>query len=88
MACSASRDENGTTYHIPEAKAVTSPGGHTFPGCPAVDIWWGRRFRKTEDETLMIRQERPGAKRADVVEITLGQVYDAIHALGWAVMRP
>lgn len=57
-----------------------------FPGCASVDVWWGRQFKGKQDETLLIRQES-NTKRADVVELTLGQVYDLIHALGWSVMR-
>lgn len=86
MACQVSRDDNGTTYHVPESKPVVSPGGHTFPGSDAVDIWWGRRFKEAQDETLLLRQEN--GKTVDVITLTLGQVYDVIHALGWAVMRP
>jgi hypothetical protein len=88
VSCSASRDEHGTTYHIPEAKAVRGPGGRPFRGTASVDVWWDRQFKRNkQNETLLIRQEST-KERADVVELTLGQVYDLIHALGWAVMRP
>jgi hypothetical protein len=45
-------------------------------------------LRTRRDETLLLRQERANGSGADIIELTLGQVYDAIHALAWAVMRP
>lgn len=86
MVCRASKDEHGTTYHVPEDKTGKTPGGHQFPGCAAVDVWWARDFKHRSDETLLIRQESNN-ERADVIELTLGQVYDLIHALGHAVLR-
>ena len=86
MACKVSRDGNGTTYHIPEDKTGRTPGGDVLPGSAPIDIWWARRFKDRRDETLLIRQES-ATDRADVVELTLGQVYDVIHALGLSVMR-
>jgi hypothetical protein len=62
-------------------------GGQRLPELPEVQVWWARRFKTAREETLMIRQENNGV-RADVIELTLGQVYDLIHALGLAVMRP
>jgi hypothetical protein len=86
MACRASRDEHGTTYFVPEDKTARTPGGHVLPGVSALQVWWGRRFRDRRDETLLIRQEN-SPQRADVIELTLGQAYDLIHALCTAVMR-
>lgn len=54
------------------------------PGCPAVDVWWSRDGKKS-DETLIIRQEYPDRATADVLELTFGQVYDLIDALNRAV---
>lgn len=86
MPCKLSRDEHGTSYHIAEDKAGKTPGGQPFSRGAAVEVWWARRFAKDNDETLFIRQEgRPD--QADVVELTLGQVYDVIHALGWAILK-
>ena len=86
MACRASKDENGTTFHIPEDSASRTAGGQVLPALPGVEVWWARRFKNLREETLMIRQETPGNDRADVIELTLGQVYDLIHALANAVM--
>jgi hypothetical protein len=49
-----------------------------------LDCWWARRFKSRADETLIIKQENQ-SDRADVVELTLGQVYDLIDALNKAV---
>lgn len=86
MACRASKDKNGTTYHIPADKTARTVGGHQLPGTAEVDVWWARKFKDRRDETLLLRQEN--GKKVDVIELTLGQVYDMIHALGLAVMKP
>lgn len=86
MACRASRDEHGTTFIIPADTTTRTVGGHVLPALPACEVWWARRFKHLREETLMIRQETPGNDRADVIELTLGQVYDLIHALGHAVL--
>lgn len=87
MACKANRDANGTTYFIPPDGTKKTPGGIMLPGCPEVQCWWSRRFKKNKaEETLLIRQENT-TQKADVIELTLGQVYDLIHALGNAVMK-
>lgn len=86
MACRASRDANGTTYFVPEDKTTKTPGGHHLPGVPEVQVWWARKFKDRRDETLLIRQES-NPQRADVIELSLGQVYDLIHALSHAVLR-
>ena len=84
MPCHASKDAHGTTYIIPEAEAVKTPGGQVRPGCPAVEVWWSRNGKKA-DETVIIRQEYPDRSTADVLELTLGQAYDLIDALNRAV---
>ena len=55
------------------------------PGCPAVDVWWSRKFERKSEETLVIRQEYADRSTADVLELTFGQVYDLIDALNKAV---
>jgi hypothetical protein len=87
MACQIIRDTFGTLYRVPAAPHVKTPVGQRIDGSPSVDVWWDRDLTQKNDETLMIRQENM-ENRADVVSLTLGQVYDMIHALGWAVMRP
>jgi hypothetical protein len=87
VACRAVRDENGTTYFVPAAKVLKTPGGKALPGIPEIQVWWMRNFKARAGETLLIRQEN-NPKGADVIELTLGQVYDLIHALSNAVMRP
>jgi hypothetical protein len=86
VACRASRDANGTTYFVPQASVGRDPSGRVLAGLPEVQVWWARRFKDLKDETLIIRQES-NEDKADVIELTLGQVYDLIHALGAAVMR-
>jgi hypothetical protein len=86
MVCRASRDQNGTTYFITEDATARDPAGRVLRGSPELQVWWARKFKARRDETLLIRQENNN-QRADVVELTLGQVYDLIHALGLAVMR-
>lgn len=88
MACRAIRDDHGTLYQVPASLRVKTPGGQWLPGTPRVEVWWDREVKpRLNDETLMIRQEN-NDKGADVISLTLGQVYDLIHALGWAVMKP
>lgn len=84
MACRSDRDKNGTSYHIEATATVKTPGGTTLPGLPALDVWWARRFKSRAEETLIIKQENQ-SDRADVVELTLGQVYGLIDALNKAV---
>jgi hypothetical protein len=84
MACKAHRDTNGTSYTIDPAKTTKSPGGTMLPGVPELNIWWARRFKSKSAETLIIKQEN-NADRSDVVELTLGQVYDLIACLNKAV---
>ena len=73
-------DKHGTSYHIPDAEPVRTPGGRELPGAPSVELWWNR----LHEEKLMIRQENE-SDRADVIELTLGQAYDLLEALNRAV---
>jgi hypothetical protein len=84
MACKSHRDAHGTSYQIPAAETIKTPGAKTLPGSPLLDVWWARRFKSRAEETLIIKQENQ-SDRADVVELTLGQVYDLIDALNKAV---
>ena len=84
MACRVSRDANGTSYTIPKSPVVKTPGGTILPGSSELAVWWARRFKTRAEETLIIKQENMG-DRADVIELTLGQVYDMIEALNKAV---
>jgi hypothetical protein len=87
MACKVIKDTFGTLYRIPEAKTVKTPGNKQLAGFPSVDVWWDRDMKDRADEQLLIRQEN-NDQRSDVISLTLAQVYDLIHALGWAVMKP
>jgi hypothetical protein len=80
----SSTDAHGTTYTIPAAPAVRTPGAQWRPGCPAVEVWWSRNGAKA-DETLIIRQEYEDREHAEVMELTFGQVYDLIDGLNRAV---
>lgn len=52
-------------------------------GCPS-ELWWDRSLHKGQ-ELLFVRQEN-GEQTADVLMLTLGQVYSLIDALNRAVM--
>jgi len=86
MPARINRDASGTSYTIEASPTVKSPGGTQLPGMAALVVWWARRFKSRSQETLIIRQESQ-TDRADVIEITLGQVYDLIDALNKAVER-
>lgn len=86
MPIKIDRDANGTSYTIPASETVKTPGGTMLPGRPELNAWWARRLKSRADETLIIKQENMG-DRADVIELTLGQVYDLIDALNKAVER-
>lgn len=85
MPCEVSTDQYGTTFTIPPAASVKTPGAQWRSGCPAVTVWWSRDVAKKADETLIIRQEYGNRSTADVLELTLGQVYDLIDGLRKAV---
>lgn len=84
MPLKVDRDRDGTSYTIPAAETVKAPGGTMLPGSPELCVWWARRFKSRAEETLIIKQENQ-SDRADVIELTLGQVYDMILALNKAV---
>lgn len=65
---------------------MKTPGAKFRPGCPALELWWSRDGDKA-DETVIIRQEYSDRSTADVLELTLGQLYDLIDACNKAVER-
>lgn len=85
MACSASTDAHGTSFAIAAAETTKDARGRQLKGLPGLDVWWSRSFQAKADETLVIKQEYPDRSTADVLELTLGQVYDLIDALNKAV---
>lgn len=85
MSCLVTKDQHGTSYLVPAAETVKTPGARQLAGCPAVDVWWSRSFERKSEETLVIRQEYEDRSTADVLELTFGQVYDLIDALNKAV---
>jgi hypothetical protein len=87
MVCRRVKDENGTTYFVSEVKTTANPRGKVLPGLPEIQVWWARRFKDRSEETLLIRQEN-NPQGADVIELTLGQLYDMIHALNEAIEKP
>lgn len=89
MACSVHRDANGTGWHIKASKSVVTKGGKKYEGCPEVQCWWDRDVTNKSDENLIIRQESvDGKSEADVIQITLGQAYDLLHAIALAIKTP
>lgn len=84
MACQARKDGNCTIYTIPEDKTMRDAGGKTLVPSPELEAWWTRKLRGRRDETFLIRQEN--GNKADVLELTLGQLYDLHHAIGCAIL--
>jgi hypothetical protein len=84
MSCQTVTDQHGTSYYIADVEPEVSPGGRRFLGSPSIEVWWTRLFGSKHDEKLLIRQENQ-PDRADVVEVTLGQLFDLIDALNRAV---
>lgn len=86
MPCQKVSDEHGTLYRVPAYAPKEPVKGMSLTPRSHVDVWWDREAHpKRYDEEIIIRQEN-GTDRADVITITLGQVYDLIHALGALVM--
>lgn len=79
MACETVTDEHGTSYYIPDVEDAVTPGGKTLPGSPSIELWWSR----LGEEKLLIRQENKNT--VDIIEVTLGQLYDLIDGLNKAV---
>lgn len=79
MPCRVNRDQQGAQYIVPPEPHKITPGRQRLDGRSGVAVWWDRGTKKN-DEEVYIRQENE-AKRADVIVLTMGQVYDLIHAL-------
>ena len=73
--CTVLRAANGNISH-----AIARDGAS-----PLIEIWWDRSAGHKE-ELLFIRQETDGAPHADVVTLTLAQLYAAIDALNRSVV--
>lgn len=84
MPASSSTDAHGTSYTI-EAQAAVVLRGRPQRLCPLLEVWWSRSFERAAEETLIIKQEYADRDTADVLELSLGQVYDLIDALNKAV---
>ena len=54
--------------------------------CAPVALWWDRSLRKSEGEELLFIRQENGAETADVVMLTLSQLYATIDALNRAMM--
>jgi hypothetical protein len=84
------RDEHGALYRVqpftPDQHSldVRKDPSRKLQATPGVDVWWDRDFPRKDNELVVLRQEND-PKRADVIQITQGQVYDLIHALGWVI---
>jgi hypothetical protein len=88
VACRVTKEDGRNIYTIPADATPRDAGGRVLPSSPELQAWW-TNLRQRRDETLLIRQESVNPKmNANVVELTLGQTYDLIHALCWAVMKP
>lgn len=84
MACKVERDKHGSLFIVPADSSMKTPRGQQLRGIPELAVWWAQYFKDRADETLIIKQENLD-DRADVVEVTLGQLYDLIDALNKAV---
>lgn len=70
------RDERGTTWIIPGDDVKVKD-------TQEVAIWWSRP--KQGPEVLLLRQENHTGKNADLIMLTLGQLYDLIDVANQAV---
>lgn len=86
VACKAIKDTHGTLWRVEAAKAVTIKG-RTLEGAPRIDVWWDREHTHKADEHLIIRQVS-SETQADVIQLTLAQAYDLLHALTAAIKTP
>lgn len=80
----AIKDTYGTLFQVPEAPTIRTVAGKRLAGRPRVDVWWDRDMKNRSDEELILRQEN-NEKQADVITLTLAQVYSLIEALNKAV---
>lgn len=85
MPCKVIRQGLTSIYTIPADDTLRDAGGNLLAPSPEVEAWWIGKMRNRREETFLIRQEN--GNNADVIELTLGQVYDLHHALGCAILR-
>ncbi len=86
VACKAIKDTHGTLWRVDAAKPVTVKG-KTLEGAPRIDVWWDREPQNKADEHLIIRQQS-SETQADVIQMTLAQAYDLLHAIATAIKTP
>lgn len=72
------RDEKGSTWIIPADEGTTRT-----QDTQEVAVWWSRP--KGAPEVLLLRQENHTGKNADLIMLTLGQLYDLIDVANQAV---
>lgn len=80
------KDTYGSLWRINAEPPKVGPKGELFDALMQVDVWWDRDHARKHDENLIIRQEN-AADGADVIQISLGQVYALIGVLNAAVMN-
>ena len=85
MACKVTQDGSVLVYTVPEDASMFDAGGRRLTPSPLLQAWWSYT-KNRRDETFIIRQENSDDK-ADVLEMTLVQLYDLHHAIGVAIMR-
>lgn len=71
--CKINRDKDGTVFEI-DRDGIGEK----------VELWWDRSTKG--NEMLFVRQENVGMQMADVVALSLAQVYALIDATNRAVM--
>lgn len=71
--CKVIKDKQGTAFAVPSDGDLSSE----------IVMWWDR----SAGDLLFIRQENSGADVADVVTVTLSQLYATIDALNRSVIE-
>ena len=84
MGCNVERDGSQTVYTVP-ADTPVKPLARDRRGYPKVTGWWTRTGK---GDSFLIRQENADKTKADVVELSLTQVYAAIDMLNRAIGLP
>lgn len=84
MPAKSIKDTYGTLWRIAAAATQQLPNGKKSQGVPHIDVWWDRDMKDKPGELLVIRQENE-KDRADVIMLSLGQLYDLIDASNKAV---
>jgi hypothetical protein len=86
MACEVDSGKFGTIYTVPEDNSWrpftrTKRIARTFP---KLEAWW---TNSDKGDSFLIRQENT-EERADVLELSQGQLYDLLDALNRAIGLP